>query len=182
MTGGLWLLAKCNYEVRFSPEQDLSECVLLPVTPLQSNGIEDVRLVAHQEEDGKITYFATYTAYDGRSVLPQMFVTEDFRHFKFTTLNGPGAKNKGMALFPRKIDGHFVMLSRQDGDSLYLSSSENLHFWPETRKTIEPMYPWEVLKIGNCGSPIETEAGGGRLSPRVGAPRANCVGAFFLGM
>src|SRR5258708_3215873 len=117
MTGGLWLLAKCNYEVRFSPEQDLSECVLLPVTPLQSNGIEDVRLVAHQEEDGKITYFATYTAYDGRNILPQMFVTEDFRHFKFTTLNGPGAQNKGMALFPRKIDGRYAMLSRQDGDS-----------------------------------------------------------------
>lgn len=180
IAGGLWLLAKCNYEVRFPPEQDLSECVILPVTPLQSNGIEDVRLVAHQEEDGKTTYFATYTAYDGHNVLPQMFVTEDFRHFKFTTLNGPGAKNKGMALFPRKIDGRYTMLSRHDGDSLFLTTSDNVHFWPETRRLIEPLYPWEFTKMGNCGSPIETEAGWLVLSHGVGPVRTYCLGAFLL--
>jgi predicted GH43/DUF377 family glycosyl hydrolase len=180
IAGGLWLLAKCNYEIYFSPEQDLSECVILPVTPLQSNGIEDVRLVAHQDDNGKTTYYATYTAYDGRNVLPQMFLTENFRHFKFTTLNGPGAKNKGMALFPRKIDGRYVMLSRQDGDSLFLTSSDNVHFWPDTRPLIEPRYPWEFTKIGNCGSPIETKDGWLVLSHGVGPLRKYCIGAYLL--
>lgn len=180
VAGGLWLLAKCNYEIQFSPEQDISECVILPVTPLQSNGIEDVRLVALREDDGKIDYFATYTAYDGRNVLPQMFVTEDFRHFKFTTLNGPGARNKGMALFPRKINGHYVMLSRQDGDSLYLTQSDNVHFWPETRKIVEPFYSWEFTKIGNCGSPIETEAGWLVITHGVGPMRQYDLGAVLL--
>lgn len=180
IAGGLWLLAKCNYEIRFPAEQDLSEGVILPVTPLQSNGIEDVRLVAHQEENGKINYYATYTAYDGRNVLPQLFVTEDFRHFKFTTLNGPGARNKGMALFPRKIDGHYTMLSRQDGDSLFLTSSDNVHFWPATRRILEPLYPWEFTKVGNCGSPIETSAGWLVLSHGVGPMRQYCIGAYLL--
>jgi predicted GH43/DUF377 family glycosyl hydrolase len=180
IAAGLWLLAKSNYEIYFPAEQDLSECVILPVTPLQSNGIEDVRLVAHQEEDGKTTYFATYTAYDGRNVLPQMFVTENFRHFKFTTLNGPGAVNKGMALFPRKIDGHYAMLSRYDGDSLFLTTSDNVHFWPETRSIVEPLYPWEFTKIGNCGSPIETKAGWLVLTHGVGPMRKYCLGALLL--
>ncbi|MFA5975186.1 MAG: glycoside hydrolase family 130 protein [Elusimicrobiota bacterium] len=176
----LWLLAKCNYEICFPPEQDLSECVIMPVTPLQSNGIEDVRLVAHQEENGQTIYYATYTAYDGRHVLPQLFTTEDFRHFKFTTLNGPGAKNKGMALFPRKINGLYTMLSRQDGDSLFLTTSDNIHFWSETRRIIEPVYPWEVVKMGNCGSPIETKDGWLVLSHGVGPLRQYCLGAFLL--
>ncbi len=180
VTGGLWLLAKCNYEVRFPPDQDISEGVILPVTPLQSNGIEDVRLVAHQDDQGTTTYYATYTAYDGRNVLPQLFVTEDFRHFKFTTLNGPGARNKGMALFPRKINGHFAMLSRHDGDSLFLNYSDNVHFWHETRQMIAPLYPWEFLKMGNCGSPIETSAGWLVLTHGVGPVRQYCLGAFLL--
>jgi len=180
VAGGLWLLAKCNYEIRFPPDQDISECVILPVSPLQSNGIEDVRLVAHQEEDGKTTYYATYTAYDGRNVLPQLFVTEDFRHFKFTTLNGPGARNKGMALFPRKIDGRFAMLSRRDGDSVFLTTSDNVHFWPEPRPLAGPLFPWELVKIGNCGSPIETDAGWLVLTHGVGPMRQYCLGAFLL--
>ncbi len=180
VAGGLWLLAKSNYEVRFPPDLDISECVILPVTPLQSNGIEDVRLVAHREEDGKINYFATYTAYDGRNVLPQLFVTDDFRHFKFTTLNGPGAQNKGMALFPRKIQGHYAMLSRKDGDSVFLTYSDNVHFWPEAQRIMEPLYPWEFVKMGNCGSPIETEAGWLVLSHGVGPLRKYCLGAFLL--
>ncbi len=180
VAGGLWLLAKCNYEIRFPSDQDLSACVIFPVTPLQSNGIEDVRLVAYREENDKTTYFATYTAYDGRNVLPQSFVTEDFRHFKFTTLNGPGAQNKGMALFPRKIQGRFAMLSRQDGENIFLTYSDNVHFWPETRRVMEPLYPWEFTKIGNCGSPIETEAGWLVLSHGVGPMRQYCLGAFLL--
>ncbi len=180
IAGGLWLLAKSNYEIYFPKDQDLSECVILPVTAQQSNGIEDVRLVAHEEEKGKTAYYATYTAYDGRNVLPQMFVTEDFRHFKFTTLNGTGAKNKGMALFPRKINGHYAMLSRHDGDSLFYMTSDNVHFWSDSRSIIEPLYPWEFIKMGNCGSPIETKDGWLVLTHGVGPMRKYCLGALLL--
>lgn len=177
---GIWLLAKSNYEIRFPVEQELSERIIFPVIPIQSNGIEDVRLVAHRDEGGQTVYYATYTAYDGRNVLPQLFVTEDFCHFKFVTLNGPGVQNKGMALFPRKINGHFAMLSRQDGENIFLMYSDNVHFWNESRMVLSPAYPWEFTKMGNCGSPIETPEGWLVLSHGVGPMRRYCLGAFLL--
>ncbi|HOW27164.1 MAG TPA: glycoside hydrolase family 130 protein [Elusimicrobiota bacterium] len=177
---GLWLLAQSNYDIRFPPDQDLSERIIFPVTPIQSNGLEDVRLTAHRDDDGKTTYYATYTAYDGRNVLPQLFQTEDFRHFKFATLNGPGVQNKGMALFPRKIDGRFAMLSRQDGENIFLMYSDNVHFWNEASLLLSPAYPWEFIKTGNCGCPIETEEGWLILSHGVGPMRKYCLGAFLL--
>lgn len=177
---GIWLLAKSNYEIRFPAKMDLSEKIIFPVIPIQSNGIEDVRLVAHTDENGGTSYYATYTAYDGRNVLPQLFVTEDFCHFKFVTLNGPGVQNKGMALFPRKIDGHFAMLSRQDGENIYLMYSDNVHFWNEAKPVLSPAYPWEFVKMGNCGSPIETPEGWLVLSHGVGPIRRYCLGAFLL--
>ncbi len=178
--GGMWHLAKSNYEIRFPEDVELSERIIFPVISTQSNGIEDVRLTAHQGEDGKIIYYGTYTAYDGRNVLPQLFVTEDFRHFKFVTLNGSVIKNKGMALFPRKINGHFAMLSRQDGENIFLMYSDNVHFWHKAEILIQPAYAWELLKVGNCGSPIETEAGWLVLSHGVGPMRRYCLGAFLL--
>ena len=177
---GLWLLAQSNYDIRFPPELELSERIIFPVTPIQSNGLEDVRLTAHQDDEGKTIYYATCTAYDGRNVLPQLFTTEDFRHFKFATLNGPGVRNKGMALFPRKIDGRFVMLSRQDGENIFLMYSDNVHFWDEARLLLSPVQPWEFIKTGNCGCPIETEAGWLVLSHGVGPMRKYCLGAFLL--
>jgi predicted GH43/DUF377 family glycosyl hydrolase len=177
---GLWLLAQSNYDIRFPPDQELSERIIFPVTPIQSNGLEDVRLTAHRDEAGKTTYYATYTAYDGRNVLPQIFETEDFRHFKFATLNGPGVQNKGMALFPRKIGGRFAMLSRQDGENIYLMYSDNPHFWNEAELLLSPLHPWEFIKTGNCGCPIETEAGWLVLSHGVGPMRKYCLGAFLL--
>ncbi|MFH1018314.1 MAG: glycoside hydrolase family 130 protein [Pseudomonadota bacterium] len=177
---GLWLLAQSNYDIRFPPDQDLSERIIFPVTSTQSNGLEDVRLTAHRDEGGKTVYYATYTAYDGRNVLPQLFETEDFRHFKFATLNGPGVQNKGMALFPRKIKGLFAMLSRQDGENIFLMYSDNVHFWNESRLILSPAHPWEFVKMGNCGSPIETEAGWLVLSHGVGPMRKYCLGAFLL--
>ncbi|MEK7745855.1 MAG: glycoside hydrolase family 130 protein, partial [Elusimicrobiota bacterium] len=177
---GLWLLARSNYDIRFPPDQELSERIIFPVTPIQSNGLEDVRLTAHRDEAGKTVYYATYTAYDGRNVLPQLFETEDFRHFKFATLNGPGVRNKGMALFPRKINGLFAMLSRQDGENIFLMYSDNVHFWNESRLILSPARPWEFLKMGNCGSPLETEAGWLVLSHGVGPMRKYCLGAFLL--
>jgi predicted GH43/DUF377 family glycosyl hydrolase len=173
-------LAQSNYDVQFAPDSRLSERVLFPVTPSQSNGIEDARFVQFQNEDGTRTYYATYTAYDGKMVLPQFIETPDFRHFKFITLNGPAVQNKGMALFPRKIDGHYVMLSRQDKENIYVMFSDHLHFWHSAQLLLEPKYPWEFIQLGNCGSPIETEAGWLVLSHGVGAMRKYCIGAFLL--
>jgi predicted GH43/DUF377 family glycosyl hydrolase len=173
-------LAQSNYDVEFAPDSRLSERVLFPATPSQSNGIEDARFVLFQNDDGAKTYYATYTAYDGKMILPQFIETADFLHFKFITLNGPAVENKGMALFPRKINGHYAMLGRQDYENLYLMYSDNLHFWNETQLIIEPEFPWEFIQMGNCGSPIETEAGWLVLSHGVGAMRKYCIGAFLL--
>ena len=122
-------LAKSNYEFFYSPDQPLTERVIFPDPPNESNGIEDARFVRFVEDDGKATYIATYTAYDGRVTIPQLLETRDFLHFNICTLNGPEVQNKGMALFPRRINGQYAMLSRQDGENLYLMYSDDLHFW-----------------------------------------------------
>jgi predicted GH43/DUF377 family glycosyl hydrolase len=173
-------LAQSNYEVQFAPESRLSERVLFPVTPSQSNGIEDARFVQFLNDDGTRTYYATYTAYDGQLILPQFIETPDFRHFKFITLNGPAVRNKGMALFPRKIDGLYAMLGRQDYENIYVMFSDHLHFWHTATLVLKPTFPWEFIQIGNCGSPIETEAGWLVLSHGVGPMRKYCIGAFLL--
>lgn len=173
-------LAVSNYEVQFDPGTRLSERVLFPVTPSQRNGIEDARFVRFVHEDGTPTYYATYTAYDGKLILPQFIETHDFLHFKFITLNGPAARNKGMALFPRKIDGAYTMLSRQDYESIYVMFSDHLHFWNTAKLVLKPKFPWEFIQIGNCGSPIETDAGWLVLSHGVGPMRKYCIGAFLL--
>ena len=173
-------LAQSNYEVQFAPDSRLSERVLFPVTPSQSNGIEDARFVRFQHEDGTQTYYATYTAYDGKMILPQFIETRDFLHFKFITLNGPAVQNKGMALFPRKINGHYAMLSRQDYENIYVMFSDHLHFWHATQLVLKPAFPWEFIQLGNCGSPIETDAGWLVLSHGVGPMRKYCIGAFLL--
>ncbi len=177
---GMLLLAESNYDVRFDPAQPVSQRVIFPSSPSQSNGIEDARFVRFQEDDGQVTYYATYTAYDGKIILPQLLQTPDFVDFKFSTLNGPAAQNKGMALFPRRIDGRYAMLSRQDDENILLMFSDNIHFWDQPRVLLSPAQPWEFIKIGNCGSPIETEAGWLVLSHGVGAMRKYCVGAFLL--
>jgi predicted GH43/DUF377 family glycosyl hydrolase len=177
---GILLLAESNYEVHFAPEGDIGQRVLFPYTSSQSHGIEDARFVLFRDDDGSATYYATYTAYDGRITLPQLLETPDFLHFKFSTLNGPAVQNKGMALFPRKIHGQYAMLSRQDDESILLMFSDNVRFWQTPTVLLSPAYPWEFLKIGNCGSPIETDAGWLVLSHGVGPMRRYCLGAFLL--
>ena len=177
---GILLLAESNYEVHFAPGSRVSQRVLFPSTASQSNGIEDARFVRFQNDDGSFTYYATYTAYDGKITLPQLLETPDFVHFKFITLNGPAVQNKGMALFPRKINGQYAMLSRQDDENILLMFSDNIHFWQTPKLLLSPAQPWEFIKIGNCGSPIETEAGWLVLSHGVGAMRKYCLGAFLL--
>ena len=173
-------LAQANYEVSYSQDQPISERIIFPTSPTEINGIEDARFVQFQEEDGRTIYYATYTAYDGKMTMPQMLKTEDFLHFEMSTLNGPEVQNKGMALFPRRIRGHYAMLSRQDNENIYLMFSDNLHFWYTKEIVLKPTYTWEYVQLGNCGSPVETEAGWLVLTHGVGPMRQYAIGAVLL--
>jgi predicted GH43/DUF377 family glycosyl hydrolase len=173
-------LAKANYQIQCDPQSDISERVIFPYSPTEMNGIEDARFVQFSDEDETTRYYATYTAFDGDVAFPQMVETEDFLRFSMTTLNGPEVRNKGMALFPRKIDGYYAMLSRQDGENLYLMYSDMVHFWYTKRLLLRPSYPWEFIQVGNCGSPIETDAGWLVLTHGVGPMRKYSIGAILL--
>lgn len=173
-------LAFSNYEVVFDSYTSISERVIFPSSPTEINGIEDARFVKFIDDDKTIKYLATYTAYDGKIIFPQLLETSDFISFRFLTLNGEAAKNKGMALFPRKINGLYTMLSRQDNENLFVVFSDNLHFWFDPIKIIRPRFTWEFIQIGNCGSPIEIEEGWLVLSHGVGPMRKYCIGAFLL--
>jgi predicted GH43/DUF377 family glycosyl hydrolase len=173
-------LAKSNYEFAFSPEQSLAERAIFPYSPSQTNGIEDARFVRFVEDDGTVRYYATHTAFDGRITLPELLETQDFLRFRINTLNGPEVRNKGFALFPRKINGYYAMLSRQDGENIYIMFSDMLNFWYTKQLIAKPTYPWEYVQLGNCGSPIETEAGWLVLTHGVGPMRKYSMGAFLL--
>jgi predicted GH43/DUF377 family glycosyl hydrolase len=154
--------------------------VIFPYSPAETNGIEDARFVRFVEDDGSVRYYATYTAFDGDVTLPQLVETDDFVRFRMSTLNGPEIANKGMALFPRRIRGSYVMLSRQDGENIFLMESTRLHFWHARRLILRPKEPWESVQIGNCGSPIETAAGWLVLTHGVGPMRTYSIGAALL--
>jgi predicted GH43/DUF377 family glycosyl hydrolase len=173
-------LAESNYEIHFAPSSQISERIIFPVSPNESNGIEDARFVRFVEDDGSVMYYATYTAYNGRVILPQLIETTDFVNFRVLTLNGQAVQNKGMALFPRRIDGRYAMLTRQDDESLYLAFSDNPHFWGDSQLLLVPRQPWEIVKLGNCGSPIETKDGWLVLTHGVGPMRKYCIGATLL--
>jgi predicted GH43/DUF377 family glycosyl hydrolase len=173
-------LATSNYNVTFQPESSLSERVIFPETPNESRGMEDARFVRFVEDDGSVSYYATYTAYDGHDILPQLIHTPDFLHIQVRTLNGACVQNKGMALFPRRIGGRFAMLSRHDGESLYFMTSDNVRFWNDAEELCIPWHRWEYVQIGNCGSPIETEAGWLVLTHGVGPMRRYSIGALLL--
>jgi predicted GH43/DUF377 family glycosyl hydrolase len=173
-------LAESNYEVHFAPFVDLSERIIFPVSANESNGMEDARFVRFIEDDGAANYYATYTAYNGRAILPQLLETSDFLNFRACTLNGRAVQNKGMALFPRRVKGHYAMISRQDDENLFLMFSDNLHFWSDPQLLRRPTQPWEAIKIGNCGSPVETEAGWLVIIHGVGPMRKYCMGAILL--
>jgi predicted GH43/DUF377 family glycosyl hydrolase len=166
-------------EVAFKPDEDISERVIFPVTEAQSNGIEDARFVEF-EDAGKVTYYATYTAYSGREIRSELIETRDFVSFRMTPLKGAAAKNKGMALFPRKIGGRYAMIGRQDNENLYLLYSDDLHSWDGGEAILRPEFPWEFVQIGNCGSPIELEEGWLLLTHGVGPVRKYSIGAVLL--
>jgi predicted GH43/DUF377 family glycosyl hydrolase len=174
------VLASSNYVTTFPADSELSERVIFPAGPNETRGMEDARFVRFTERDGHVKYYATYTAYDGFEIWPQLIETEDFARFAVSTLNGAAAQNKGMALFPRPIDGKYMMLSRKDRENLHLSSSHDVHYWNEVTELYRPRAAWELLQIGNCGSPIETEAGWLVLTHGVGPMRSYAIGAILL--
>ena len=173
-------LANSNYEVAFHPDHRISERVIFPVSQNESRGIEDARFVQFFGDGQESTYYATYTAYNGKTILPQLIETKDFIKFNILTLNGQAVQNKGMALFPRKIRGRYAMLSRQDGENNRIMFSDNIHFWQTSHILQEPEFPWEFIQIGNCGSPLETNAGWIVLTHGVGPMRKYCIGAMLL--
>jgi len=175
----MWL-ASSHYEIDFSLDTALSERVIFPISRTERNGIEDARFVKFTDDNGEINYYATYTAYDGMRILPKMIKTKDFYHFKILPINGDIAQNKGMALFPRKINGKYAMLCRIDGVNNYVSFSDNINFWGKAEIIQRPLYPWEFVQIGNCGSPIETKEGWLVITHGVGAMREYVLGAALF--
>lgn len=173
-------LASSHYELEFSLDTNISERVIFPVSANEKNGIEDARFVKFVDENHEPTYYATYTAYDGTSILPKMLDTKDFYHFKILPVHGEIAQNKGMALFPRKVNGKYAMLCRLDGFNNYIAFSDNINVWREAKLLMQPKYPWEYIQIGNCGSPIETTEGWLVITHGVGPMREYSLGAVLL--
>jgi len=166
-------------EVVFEADEDISGRVIFPISEAQSNGIEDARFVEF-DDDGRRTFYATYTAYSGKAIRSELIETRDFISFRLTPLKGTAARNKGMALFPRKINGRYAMIGRQDNENLYLIYSEDLYCWGEGVTFLRPEYPWEFVQIGNCGSPIELDEGWLLLTHGVGPVRKYSIGAVLL--
>ena len=179
MTQIMWL-ASSHYDITYSLDTAISERVIFPIVDTEKNGIEDARFVRFTTEKDKVIYYATYTAYDGFTILPKLLSTRDFVHFKIQPINGKIA-NKGAALFPRKINGKYAMLCRVDGENNYIAFSEDINNWQQDITLLkEPEYPWEFVQLGNCGSPIETDKGWLVLTHGVGAMREYTIGAILL--
>jgi predicted GH43/DUF377 family glycosyl hydrolase len=168
-----------DIELRFPPETDLSERVVFPITDAQSNGIEDARFVEF-EHNGRMTFYATYTAYSGRAIRSELLETTDFLKFRLTPLRGSATRNKGMSLFPRKINGRYAMIGRQDNENLYFIYSDDLYTWEGGQSFLQPLHPWEFVQIGTCGSPIELDEGWLLLTHGVGPVRKYSIGAVLL--
>jgi predicted GH43/DUF377 family glycosyl hydrolase len=161
-------------------ESNLSGTVIFPVTEAQRNGLEDLRLVEFRHDNGKSEWIGTYTAYSGRDIRSELLRTRDFRDFTLAPIKGDAGRDKGMGLFPRKIDGLFCMIGRHDGKNLYLLRSERIDEWNDSELLLEPLFPWELIKIGNCGAPIELDEGWLVLTHGVGAMRKYAIGAALL--
>jgi len=174
------LLAASSYITSFPEDSALGERVLFPTGPHETQGMEDARFVRFTDDDGSVRFHATYTAFDGREIIPQMIETADFVTFAVSTLSGSAAQNKGMALFPRRVGGEYLMLSRKDRENLYLARSSDLRLWNDSVPLFRPSSPWELLQIGNCGSPLETDEGWLVLTHGVGPMRRYTLGALLL--
>lgn len=161
-------------------DSTLSGTVIFPMTPAQRNGLEDLRLTHFTHDDGSTEYIGTYTAYSGRDIQSELMRTRDFRSIDLIPMRGAAARNKGMALFPRKIGGRYMMIGRQDGQNLFLLASDEVDHWEDGAPLLAPAFPWEFIQIGNCGPPIEIEEGWLLLTHGVGAMRKYSIGAILL--
>jgi predicted GH43/DUF377 family glycosyl hydrolase len=176
----LWLSDSYN-SISFSLDTDISDRVIFPMSELERKGIEDARFVKFTDDNGgPPIYYATYTAFDGALIMPKLLQTTDFHNFKIRPLHGNGARNKNLALFPRKVNGYYVMLSRVDGYNNFIMQSNNVNLWENPIKLQEPLHPWELVQIGNCGSPIETDRGWLVITHSVGPMRRYCLGASLF--
>ncbi len=175
----IWL-ASSHYELDFSIDTHISERVIFPVSVNEKNGIEDARFVKFKNDNGDVIYYATYTAYNGTSILPKMLDTRDFYHFRVLPVHGEIAQNKGMAIFPRRVNGRYAMLCRLDGFNNYIAFSDNITIWREAKLLQQPRFPWEFIQIGNCGSPIETDEGWLVITHGVGPMREYVLGASLF--
>ena len=175
----IWL-AKSFYDLEFKHDSDITERVIFPISDSESRGIEDARFVRFTDDDGSSRIMATYTAYNGHTILPKLISTEDFYTFRVMPLHGAGAQNKNLALFPRKINGKYAMLARIDGVNNYIMYSDRVTQWNTPILLQEPRYPWEFTQIGNCGSPLWTEHGWLIITHGVGTMRRYCIGASLL--
>lgn len=173
-------LATSHYEVTFSYDTAIADRVLYPISYAESNGIEDARFVRLIDDNGDITYYATYTAFNGFAVLPKLIETKDFYHFKIRPIHGEKAQQKGLAIFPRKINGQYALVARIDGANNYVMYSNDIHIWNHPQKIHEPEQDWELVKVGNCGSPIETEHGWLLITHGIGPMRTYSLGAVLL--
>jgi predicted GH43/DUF377 family glycosyl hydrolase len=175
----IWL-ASSHYELEFSLDTNISERVIFPVSVLEQNGIEDARFVKFTDENNNVIYYATYTAYNGISILPKLLDTRNFYHFRILPVHGEIAQNKGMAMFPRKVNGKYAMLCRLDGFNNYIAFSDNITIWREAKLLQQPKFPWEFIQIGNGGSPIETDEGWLVITHGVGPMREYVLGASLF--
>jgi predicted GH43/DUF377 family glycosyl hydrolase len=166
--------------MRSDESQDISETVIFPILPSQRQGVEDLRLVRFTDENGTQSVIGTYTAFDGKDARAELLRGIDLRTYEMRALTGAMAGYKGMALFPRRVNGRFTMLGRQDNENLWLLSSDDLHNWETGERIMGPKYPWEFIQIGNCGSPIEIDEGWLVFTHGVGLVRGYCVGACLL--
>ncbi len=180
VSGQMRLIADSEYEVHRESTSDLDDIVLFPVSKAESQGIEDMRLVRFEDDDGTVRYCGTYTAYNGHQILPRLLEVPSPGQAIVRILRGKFARNKGMALFPKRIDGQYAMVGRIDNENLFLLKSDKIDYWDNAVRIIEPQYDWEFVQIGNCGSPILTEAGWLLLTHGVGPMRQYCIGAVLL--
>jgi predicted GH43/DUF377 family glycosyl hydrolase len=167
-------------EIHRHADSTISGTLIFPITREQSNGLEDLRLLRFVHDDGEVEWIGTYTAFDGRAIRSEFLRTNDFRSFRMQAIKGSAARNKGMALFPKKVRGEYLMIGRQDGENLFLIRSPDIDHWSEGELLLAPKYPWETVQIGNCGAPIELDEGWLVLTHGVGAMRKYSIGAILL--
>jgi predicted GH43/DUF377 family glycosyl hydrolase len=175
----LWL-AQSEYQISLKEAVNIEDMVLFPISETESRGMEDMRLVRFEDDDGTRRYYGTYTAYNGFQIMPQILDVQAARHANVYIMRGKFAQNKGMAVFPKRIDGQYAMIGRIDGENIFLLKSDSIDYWDNAVKIIQPKYDWEFVQIGNCGSPLLTDAGWLLLTHGVGAMRKYCIGAVLL--